>query len=70
MVAHLDFAATRRGNLESVKYLVQSGDKINELDDKKRTPLARAAINNSKSDVINYLVKNGPTCDLKTRRFK
>lgn len=61
----LHYAAARRGNLESVKYLVQSGARINDLDYKKRTPLARAAIHNSNSEVINYLVKHGATCDLK-----
>lgn len=66
----LRFTVTRRKICDSVKYLVQSGAKVNELDDKKKTPLERAAINNPNSDVINYLVKNGATCNLKTRQLK
>jgi ankyrin repeat protein len=44
--------------------LLRHGAEINEEDDQKMIPLAKAAIHKFNGRVIRYLLDNGAKCDL------
>ncbi|XP_018572987.1 uncharacterized protein LOC108912277 [Anoplophora glabripennis] len=51
--------AVDSGTLENVKFALNLGLDVNCKDNKKWTPLLRAAILNISEDVINFLLENG-----------
>ncbi|MEO0787032.1 MAG: ankyrin repeat domain-containing protein [Bacteroidota bacterium] len=57
--------AAEEGQLEIVRLLVEKGVNVNELDDRRRTPLARAASEDNPS-VVRYLIGQGAEPELGT----
>jgi ankyrin repeat protein len=66
----LHFAVANRRSLGVIKLLLHHGAGINEENDQKMTPLAKAAIHKFNGRVIGYLLENGAKCDLGTSDVK
>lgn len=63
----LHWACDHNNSLDVIRWLVESGSDVNNLDNMNRTPLMKVAARNQNPDIMQYLIDHGAILDIQDK---